>query len=250
MVFLLEASIHDYASPHVATDLVLFRVKPASTNPAKPVLNERTLQVLLAKRKWAPFVGVWALPGGFVGYTEELEATLLRKVQQKTGVENIGYLEQLRTYDAMNRDDRGRVVTVAYLGLLYAGTAEDSIRDGFTWYESELSDTACWFDVDAVLADGFELAFDHKRILLDALDRLRVKMQYTDILTHLLPKKFTLSVYQDVFEKVLGRGVQNFRRWVKPFVKSAGMFDADVKLNFRTPELFTRVSDSELIVFK
>jgi 8-oxo-dGTP diphosphatase len=163
-------------------------------------LRDGELQVLLIQRGVAPFVGRWALPGGFVLERESLDAAARRELEEETGVRDV-YLEQLYTFGDPGRDPRGRVVTVAYYALLtteaalLAGTDAGAVR----WMPARKHPP---------------LAFDHDRILNYAIERLTTKLEYTTVGFQLLPKKFTLSQLQRVYEAVLGRKLdkRNFRR--------------------------------------
>jgi 8-oxo-dGTP diphosphatase len=164
-------------------------------------LQDGELKVLLIRRGVPPFEGRWALPGGFVLENESVEAAARRELEEETGVRNV-YLEQLYTFGDPGRDPRGRVVTVAYYALLttesaplVAGTDAGAAR----WMPARKHPP---------------LAFDHDRILSYALDRLTNKLEYTTAGFQLLPKKFTLSQLQRVYEAVLGRTLdkRNFRR--------------------------------------
>ena len=181
---------YEYPRPMVTVDVVIFTVR------------EDRLQVLLVQRKKPPFVGAWALPGGFVGLEESLEEAALRELAEETGVRQ-AYLEQLYTYGDPERDPRGRVITVAYFALIPAGTP---IRpDG-----GDDAAQARWFPVD----DLPPLAFDHADIVAYAVRRLRYKLEYTAVGFELLPEEFTLSELQRVYEIVLGEKLdkRNFRR--------------------------------------
>jgi 8-oxo-dGTP diphosphatase len=164
-------------------------------------LQDWELKVLLIQRGVAPFQGRWALPGGFVLEEESVEAAARRELEEETGVRNV-YLEQLYTFGDPGRDPRGRIVTVAYYALLttesaplVAGTDAGAAR----WMPARKHPP---------------LAFDHDRILSYALERLTNKLEYTTVGFQLLPKKFTLSQLQRVYEAVLGRTLdkRNFRR--------------------------------------
>lgn len=173
----------------VTVDLVIF------------ALREGELQVLLIQRGVPPFEGRWALPGGFVTRGESLEDAARRELVEETGVRDV-YLEQLYTFGDPGRDPRGRVITVAYYALVtgeaaapIAGTDAGAAR----WIQAR---------------NHPPLAFDHERILEYALERLANKLEYTTVGFQLLPKKFTLSQLQHVYEAVLGRTLdkRNFRR--------------------------------------
>lgn len=166
-------------------------------------LDEEDLKILLIQRALAPFAGTWALPGGFVRVDETLEDAARRELEEETGLRNV-FLEQLYTFGALDRDPRERVVSVAHYALVklsdHAVQAATDARD------------AAWFAVHDVPS----LAFDHADILQLAVDRLRGKLRYQPIGFELLPKKFTLSQLQHLYELVLERELdkRNFRKRV------------------------------------
>jgi len=175
----------------VAVDVVIFRVR------------EGRLEVLLVKRGVAPFLGRWAIPGGFVLKDESLDAAALRELREETGVDDV-YLEQLYTFGDPKRDPRGRVLSVCYFALLCA--EQPWARAGSDAAEVE------W----AAAYKAPPLAFDHKAILDYALQRLRWKLEWTTAGFKLLPRKFTLTELQRVYEAILGKTLdkRNFRRKV------------------------------------
>ena len=178
----------DPAKPSVTVDVVIF------------TLRNDDLQVLLVKRKIAPYAGRWAIPGGFIRMDETLEAAARRELAEETGVRDV-YLEQLYTFGDPKRDPRGRVITVAYFALVPAPLA---VRAG-----SDASD-ARWSSMVRLPT----LAFDHAKILDYALTRLRYKLEYTAVGFQLLPPAFTLSELQKAYEIILGVELdkRNFRR--------------------------------------
>ena len=173
----------------VTVDIVIFTVR------------DRALQVLLVKRGVPPFQGQHAIPGGFIHEGESLEEAALRELREETGVRNV-YLEQLYSFGDPGRDPRGRVITVAYFALL--ASHKLTIMAGSDAAE------AGWFPASNLPP----LAFDHQRILGYAVERLRNKLEYTTVGFELLPRKFTLSELQAVYEAILGRPLdkRNFRR--------------------------------------
>ncbi|MEM6268709.1 MAG: NUDIX domain-containing protein [Bacteroidota bacterium] len=181
---------YEYPRPALTTDCVVFAWTPGG------------LEILLVQRGIAPYEGSWALPGGFVGMDEELEASARRELQEETGLTDM-YLEQLFTFGGIERDPRGRVVTVAYYALIDKGRFAPPKGD------TDARD-ARWFSLDSVP----ELAFDHAKILEYAIERLRAKVRYAPVGFELLPEKFALSELQQLYENVLGEELdkRNFRK--------------------------------------
>ncbi len=181
----------------VTVDIVIF------------TLRDDDLQVLLVKRKYPPYQGLWAIPGGYVQADESLEAAAVRELREETGIgvgdleagATVPYIEQLYTFGDPGRDPRGRVITVAYFALVPAPLA--------TQAGSDASDAA-WKSVRNLP----EMAFDHARIVQYALKRLRYKLEYSAVGFQLLPPAFTLSELQRAYETVLGEKLdkRNFRR--------------------------------------
>lgn len=180
---------YDYPRPALTVDCVVFG------------FDEGDLKVLLVRRDVAPFRGKWALPGGFVRMDESLDDAARRELQEETGIEKL-YLEQLYTFGDLNRDPRGRVVTVAYYALVKL--AAHGVRAATD------AESAAWFSV----AEVSRLAFDHNRILEVALARLKGKVRYQPIGFELLPVKFTLSELQHLYEVILEAPLdkRNFRK--------------------------------------
>jgi 8-oxo-dGTP diphosphatase len=172
----------------VTVDIVLFTIR------------DRRLHLVLIRRLAKPFENRYALPGGFVLEDESLDAAAIRELREETGVDKV-YLEQLYTFGDPKRDPRGRVITVAYYALvphtqvLQAGT--------------DASDAA-WFPVTELPL----LAFDHRKIVEYAHQRIRNKLDYTNVGFELLPDRFTLTELQLVHEAILGEKLdkRNFRR--------------------------------------
>jgi 8-oxo-dGTP diphosphatase len=166
-------------------------------------LDDEELKVMLIQRALPPFEGKWALPGGFVRLDETLAEAARRELEEETGLRNV-FLEQLYTFSAVDRDPRERVVSVAHYALV-------NLRDHSVHAATDAS-AAAWFGVHDVPS----LAFDHAEILQVALERLRGKLRYQPIGFELLPKKFTLTQLQRLYELVLERELdkRNFRKRV------------------------------------
>ncbi|MDP2628962.1 MAG: NUDIX domain-containing protein [Nanoarchaeota archaeon] len=172
--------IHNFKKPSVTADIVIFTIK------------DNGLKVLLVKRKITPFKGSWALPGGFVRIDESLEDAAKRELEEETGVKDV-YLEQLFSFGDPKRDPRGRVITITYMALVNS----ENIKLRAT---TDVSD-AKWFSAKKTL----QLAFDHKKILDYALQRLKWKLEYTTVAFSLLPKKFTMGQVQKIYETVFNK---------------------------------------------
>ncbi len=173
----------------VAVDIVIFTIQSGE------------LRVLLVKRGIPPFLGQFAIPGGFVLKDESLDQAALRELKEETGVGEV-YLEQLYSFGNPGRDPRGRVITIAYYALISAGRSP--LVAG-----TDASDAGWW-----AIRELPPLAFDHRKILDYALERLRNKLEYTTVGFQLLPPRFTLTELQEVYEVILDRKLdkRNFRR--------------------------------------
>ncbi|WP_020537762.1 NUDIX hydrolase [Lewinella cohaerens] len=171
---------YEYQRPSITVDCIIFGLD-----------ESQQLKVLLIRRKLDPYANKWALPGGFVHMEESLENAARRELKEETGVENV-FMEQLYTFGSLDRDPRGRVISVAYFALV--NLSEHTLRA-----DTDAEDAA-WFSINELP----ELAFDHSTILRVALDRLRAKLRYQPLGFELLPEHFTLSQLQQLYETVLG----------------------------------------------
>lgn len=185
---------YDYARPAVTVDCVVFAID----------FEESNLKVLLIKRGRSPFENSWAIPGGFVREDETLIDAAGRELEEETGLRSV-YLEQLFTYGELNRDPRERVISVAYFALV-------NIEGRLLSARTDAIDAA-WFS----LSELPSLAFDHDRIISDAVERLRGKVSYRPIGFELLPELFTLSSLQRLYEIILDTEIdkRNFRKKVQ-----------------------------------
>ena len=157
------------------------------------------LSVLLIERAAEPCAGAWALPGGLLREGESLDGAATRKLAAETGVSDV-FLEQLFTFD--NQGGHANVV-VTYFALV--DVARTRLRPDLEWRPA-------WHPVRGV----GPLAFGNERIVAYAEERLRNKLEYTNVVYSLLPARFTLTEMQRVYEAILGEVIdkRNFRRRV------------------------------------
>ena len=180
---------YEYPRPALSVDNVIFAWH-----------SGRSLQVLLIRRGLEPYLGHWALPGGFVNMEEDLETAARRELEEETGLRDI-FMEQLYTFGSPGRDPRTRVVSVAYFALV--NLPKHPVRAA-----SDAREVG-WFPVEELPP----LAFDHAEIVGMAIGRLRAKVRYQPIGFELLPEDFSLTQLQELYEVVLGVPLnkRNFR---------------------------------------
>ena len=180
---------YEYPRPALTVDCVVFG------------LDDADLKLLLIRRCHEPFAGQWALPGGFVHVDETIDAAARRELSEEAGLSRV-FLEQLYTFGELDRDPRERVVTVAYYALV--NLAEHKAK------ASTDASEAAWFSLSKLP----KLAFDHAEIVRVARQRLQGKVRYVPIGFELLPRQFTLTQLQRMYEKILGRELdkRNFRK--------------------------------------
>lgn len=123
--------------------------------------EETGLSVLLIERVNEPFKGCWAFPGGFMDMDEDAEACAIRELKEETGLE-IRSMKQVGAFTEVNRDPRGRTVSIAF----YAVIEKSEVKG------SDDAAQARWFPIDSVPP----LAFDHEEILRMALEEIKKGM--------------------------------------------------------------------------
>jgi 8-oxo-dGTP diphosphatase len=170
-------------------------------------MSDSRLHVLLVRRGVPPFKGMWAIPGGFKRPSETLDEAAERELVEETGVEGRSVLRQFGAYGDPGRDPRMNVVTVAYLAVLR------EVRDVAGGTDAL---SAGLVPASDVLNGKVELAFDHTRIVRDAVERVRVDLERTGLATAFVGTTFTLAELRGVYEAVWGVRLDgaNFRRSV------------------------------------
>lgn len=179
----------------VSVDAVVFGYDP-----------EEGVSVLLITRKYEPFKGVWALPGGLVLNDESLEAAVKRELKEEAGID-VNYLEQLYSFGKPDRDPRNRVISIAYYGLVRPKDFQISAQTD--------AENVAWFNIHKLP----RLAFDHKQIVEHAIKRLRGKIAYEPVGFELLDKKFPFSDLEKLYQALLNRELdrRNFKKKIMAY---------------------------------
>ncbi len=180
---------YDYPRPALTTDCVIFG------------FDGGELKLLLIEREKKPFKNRWALPGGFVFIEEATEDCAKRILLEKAGIKNV-FIEQLYTFSDVKRDPRERIISVSYFALVNKHQYE--LIAGRDTIKAE------WFELSKLP----KLAFDHRKIVKTAIQRLRGKVSYQPIGFELLSEKFTLTQLQALYESILEIDIdkRNFRK--------------------------------------
>ncbi|MHA6531988.1 NUDIX hydrolase [Paenibacillus sp. BAC0078] len=258
-----------YERPSVTVDMLIFTVMEQEQNNYRK-LSEKSLQLLLIQRGEHPYLGQWALPGGFVSVDESLEDAARRELFTETNIDNI-YMEQLYTWGEVQRDPRMRVISSAYMALVdrtalnvRAGDdadAADWFKVAYDVLETSRGEQANGYKqeqqiritltnesttltgvvkiteivqghvrrVEREITENDGFAFDHLKMIQYAIERLRGKVEYTDIIFNLMPPLFTLSELQRVYEIILGKELlaAAFRRKIAGSVTETEEFTKD-----------------------
>ena len=213
-----------YPTYAVTVDIVILTVIDAA------------LRVLVVQRSGDPYGGWWALPGGFKTPDETLDESARRELAEETHVSAPPHLGQLGTYGDPGRDARTNVVSVAYLAPV---ASVNDVRAGSDAADARL------VPISDVLSRRTELAFDHSRIVADAVESVRSRLETTDLATRFVGSTFTLTELRRVYEAAWDIRIDaaNFRRsvldadvaWVERTLERSG----STPKGGRPPELFT-----------
>ena len=235
--FLKNYDVNQFERPSVTSDILLLSVSSGVQNNYRK-LKEKFYSVLLVKRKDYPFKDKWCLPGGFVKNSETTEEAARRILAKETNLHNI-FMEQLYTFDSIDRDPRTRVLSVSYIALVDKNKLNDSLYENASWFNiSYIEDdktftvtldngnetlnfvviktfkesTTDRYKFDIVKNDS--LAFDHPIVIVSGIERLKNKIMYTDIVFNMMSEYFTLGELQQVYEVILNKKLLDpaFRR--------------------------------------
>lgn len=237
-----EEFLKDYDSSvfeklSMTTDILIMSVSNEDTGNYRK-LSEKKFSILLVKRDNYPFKDKWCLPGGFVGIDETLDEAAKRVLKTETNLKDI-YIEQLYTFSGVKRDPRMRVISTSYMALVDKNRLMDKLSANASWFNVFLLEDEKSYNV--TLDNGIEeikfvvgkklrnkttdrydfniikndkLAFDHPLVIVSGIERLKNKIEYTDIVFNMMPKYFTLGELQQVYEVILGKKLLDpaFRR--------------------------------------
>jgi len=222
----------------MTTDILIISISDEEVENYRKT-NKKKMSILLVKREDYPYKDKWCLPGGFLNpLTETLEECAKRVLENETNLKDV-YLEQLYTFDDLKRDPRMRVVSTSFIALVDKNQLSTPLNKNASWFDVTILEEKNV--VDIVLDNGitvipikikktlkelttdrykFEeiennaLAFDHSLVILSGIERLKNKIEYTDIVFNMMPKYFTLGELQQVYEIILGKKLLDpaFRR--------------------------------------
>ncbi len=237
--FLQNYDPNQFERLSMTTDILLISVSSKKQDNYRKT-SKKMMSILLFKRDDYPYKDMWCLPGGFVdAKSETLEECAKRVLKKETNLSNI-YLEQLYTFDDIKRDPRTRVISTSYIALVDKNRLNQEISKNASWFDIilyEEKDNHIYITLDngdisfsielekklrELTTDRYNfhilknnsLAFDHPIVILSGLERLRNKVNYTDIVFNMMPEYFTLGDLQQVYEVILNKKLLDpaFRR--------------------------------------
>ena len=239
--FLSSYSDKKYEKPSVTADILVLGVNS----------DFSSLRLLLVRRDAHPYLGCWALPGGFIAKNETAYQAAARKLEEETGLKNV-YLDQIYTFTKPGRDPRTWVMSIAYMALVsdfQKIVARNNTLDA-AWFdlrigEGEISITSSEQGVNIVYktekktfrngkiayenwvaesASQEKLAFDHIEIIIESFLKLKAVFEHSDLSFNMIGEKFTLPDLQALYELVLGKKMYktNFRAMVAGKIRATG----------------------------
>ena len=248
--FLKNYNVKEFKQLSMTADLLIVSVSEEEKSNYRKT-NKKKMSILLVKRGDYPYKDMWCLPGGFVHPDNEtLEECAKRILLNEANLSNI-YLEQLYTFDGINRDPRCRVISCSYIALVDKNRINGKIKENASWFDitsilekdnvvtitldngkdelafsikktiRELSTDRYRFSIQ----ENNKIAFDHPLVILSGIERLKNKINYTDIVFNMMPEYFTLGELQQVYEVILGKKLLDpaFRRIIKDKVEKTDL---------------------------
>jgi len=235
--FLKNYNPRAYEPISVTTDILILSISDEeSTNYRKS--SSKHMSVLLVKRDDYPYKDKWCLPGGFLDVKEDLEECPKRILAKETNLHDI-YLEQLYTYGAVDRDPRMRIISTSYMALIDKNRIDYKLNENASWFNINYSEENNIVTVNLdngtenlkfkirktlkekttdrykfTVIENNSIAFDHPLVILAGIERLKNKVNYTDVVFNMMPEYFALGDLQQVYEVILNKKLLDpaFRR--------------------------------------
>lgn len=248
--FLKNYNSDDYEKMSITTDITLFSISDKKQENYRKKAA-KSFSVLLVKRSTPPFINRYCIPGGFLSLDEKLLDCAKRVLFIEANLENI-YLNQIHTFSDIDRDIRGRVLSVSYLGLIDKNLIESSLKEQASFFDLTLTEDQQYItlsfsnekdsfsckllrevDIYGIISykeiENSYIAFDNLKMLMHSIDYLKQNLSHNDFVFHMLPKYFTLKELQLVYETILGRKLIDsvFRRTIKDNVIPTDMVKND-----------------------
>lgn len=226
-----------YANLALSTDMLIFSVSKGNAKTCRN-LSEKYFSILLVKRTTEPFKDKWCLPGGFVEKNETLDMAADRILAKETNLHNI-YKEQLYTFGEINRDPRMRVISTSYMALIDKEQLKENLSDNASWFNIHVQEKENIVNVlleneeekieykvkkelvnkttnqyKYEILENEKIGFDHTKIIVTGISRMKNKVQDTDIIFNMMPEYFTLGELQQIYEVILDKKLLDpaFRR--------------------------------------
>lgn len=221
----------------LSTDMLIFSVSKGEAKTCRN-LPSKYFSILLIKRTKEPYKEKWCLPGGFVKIDETIDMAADRVLEKETNLHNI-YKEQLYTFGEIDRDPRTRVISIAYMALIDKEKITDKLSEEASWFNIHLKENnnkinvileneeeTITFDIERTLKEqttnkyeykiiqNEKIGFDHAKIIITGIERMKNKVKDTDIIFNMMPEYFTLGELQQIYEVILDKKLLDpaFRR--------------------------------------
>ena len=218
----------DHTKVYVSVDCIIFG------------FEEDKLKILLGKRKMDPGRGQWSLYGGFVNANESVDEAANRVLKTLTGMSKV-YMKQVGAFGVVDRDPGERVISIAYCALINVKDYDDALRE-----EHQVE----WVNMDEMP----QLYSDHNDMVAKALSILRRRIATEPICFNLLPRLFTLTQLQHVYEAIQGEETdkRNFRKRIKnmDFIEKTELIDHKTSKRGAALFRFNKKAFKEEAVFK
>ncbi len=244
-----------------ATDVIIFGISNEENNNIRE-LPAKNLSLLLVKRTHDPFNNTWCLPGGYIGVEETANEAAIRVLKKETNLTDV-YLNSYATFDSLNRDPRGRVISNSFISLVDKEKINEQLDSNSAWFNISVTSNKEEMNIKLINESlelkiklkkeikylttseytytviSSDLAFDHGLIIASALDNIKERVKNTDIVFNLLPKEFTIGELKQIYELLLDKKLINsaFRRVIASKVKPTNKIVK--KGGYRPSELYT-----------